>query len=85
MARRLITIQIATEEMLRWDDVKPTLHEVDNPGEVAQAIATATGMPVRMTYYNDATSLNVCRNNGHYFYPELKQTFKTFTIINQSK
>lgn len=83
---KLITIQISNGKS--WDETPVTIHEVENCGEVAQAIAQATGQQVRMTYYfgdgsNATDPIYVCRCNGHYFNPKAIQRFKTNPEINK--
>lgn len=62
-----IYVQVWHSGAKYWDDCKPTLLEVSNAGETAQAIAKSTGQPVRMTYFKP--SVPVGNLNGSYFHP----------------
>ncbi len=65
----LINIQIWHPTAVTWDDVLHTVHRVTNTIEVSQAIADATGRPVRMSFHID--DIKIGSLNGSIFKPKL--------------
>jgi hypothetical protein len=85
---KTINIQIWNSAAAKvWDDCPVTTHFVNDNSvsEVAQAVSTATGCPVRMSFYKPGIPAGNLQ--GSYFYPAFSNipVSDTYTVIDDGK